>query len=89
MFNSVYIVALERPRHKFLRLAACHSDDSIPRYSHNYEYALTKLNLATLEQRRKIADLVFVNRIFNGLISCPSTIEMFKLNVPSRSLRHS
>ena len=62
----------------------------MPRYSHNYEYVLTKLNLSTsLEHRRKVADLVFVNRIFNVPISCQNIIEMFKLNVPSRSPSHS
>ena len=88
-YCNTYIDDLERPQHKFLRLAVCHSGDPMPRYSHNYEYVLTKLNLTTLAHRRKIADLVFVNRIFNGPISCPNIIEMFKLNVPSRSPRHS
>ena len=88
-YCNTYIDDLERPQHKFLRLAACHSGDPMPRYSHNYEYVLTKLNLITLAHRRKVADLVSVNRIFNGPISCPNIIEMFKLNVPSRSPRHS
>ena len=42
---NTYIDGLERPQHKFLRLAAYHSGDPMPRYSHNYEYVLNKLNL--------------------------------------------
>ena len=64
------------------------SGDPMPRYSHNYEYVLTKLNFTTLEHHRKIVNLVLANGIFNDLISCPNITEMFKLNVPSRSLRH-
>ena len=57
------------------------------RDNHNYDQILASLNLSTLSERRRIADLCFLFKIVNGGIKCPSLLRDISLYAPSRTLR--
>lgn len=55
----------------------------------NYDRIPTSINLTTLEHRRKVFDVSFVRKALYGPITYSDIIEKFKVNVPSKNLRHS
>jgi hypothetical protein len=77
---------LERIQRKFVAL--CYNR-FLSRGSNGYSYAnaLQVLNLRTLHDRRHQLDATFVTNVFLGSKSCPSTIDIIGLRVPTRNLR--
>jgi hypothetical protein len=77
---------LERIQRKFVAL--CYNR-FLSRDSNGYSYvnALQVLNLRTLHERRHQLDAIFVINVFVGSKSCPSTMDIIGLRVPTRNLR--
>ena len=44
--------------------------------------------LPTLERRRFIADLFFSYKIINHVIKCPQILQLYRLHIPAKKLRH-
>ena len=57
------------------------------RTDHDYRPVLASFNLTTLEDHRHIADMIFLYKIVNGLISCPNLLALVMFNAPVRYLR--
>jgi hypothetical protein len=77
---------LERIQRKFVAL--CYNR-FLSRDSNGYSYAnaLHVLNLRTLHNRRHQLDAIFVINVLLGSKSCPSTLDIIGLRVPTRNLR--
>lgn len=45
---------------------------------------VNRLNMQTLEARRKLANAILLYKNLNGRINCPATLELIKLNVSAR-----
>jgi hypothetical protein len=77
---------LERIQSKFAAL--CYnrflSQDS---NGYSYANALQVLNLRTLHDRRHQLHAIFVINVLLGSKSCPSTLDIIGLRVPTRNLR--
>jgi hypothetical protein len=54
---------------------------------YSYANALKVLNLRTLHDRRHQLDAIFVINVFLDSKSCPSTMDIIGLRVPTRKLR--
>jgi hypothetical protein len=54
---------------------------------YSYANALKVLNLRTLHDRRHQLDAIFVINVLLGSKSCPSTLDIIGLRVPTRNLR--
>lgn len=77
-------------QHKFLRPVAEEKEDPIMVTCHNHDHIPTiYINLTTLEYRRKVFDVSFVRKTLYGPITYSDIIEKFKVNVPSKNIRHS
>ena len=48
---------------------------------------LHRLKMITLEERRHIADIIFLYKIINDHISCPDLLALVTLNAPARNMR--
>ena len=57
------------------------------RADHDYGSALASLNVATLEDRGHIADMIFLYKIINSQISCLDLLALVTFNAPVRNLR--
>jgi hypothetical protein len=77
---------LERIQSKFVAL--CYNR-FLSRDSNGYIYsnALQVLNLRTLRDRRHQLDAIFVINVLLGSKSCPSTMDIIGLRVPTRNLQ--
>ena len=85
--HAKFIKSIERVQHRFLRFASRILGNPMDRTDHDYQPALATLKLVTLEERRHIADAIFLYKIINGLISCPDLLALVKYNAPVRNLR--
>ena len=85
--NKCMTNKLERVQKKFVKfLCFLNSVD----YSNNrYEELCKHFQLTTLEQRRKITDLVLFHKILHGKVKCPSLLSCIFLNVPPKRTRHT
>ena len=61
--HTKYINSIERVQHKFLRFALCSLGSPMDRDDHDYCPGLTLFNIATLDYRRHIADMIFYLRL--------------------------
>ena len=71
--HAKFIKSIERVQHRFLRFASRTLGNPMDRTDHHYRPALASLKLATLEDRRHIADICLY-KIINGHISCPDLL---------------
>ena len=85
--NAKYIKSIESVQHRFLRFALRILGNPMDRYDHDYRPAILSLGLDTLEDRRRIADALFLYKITNGIISSPYLLSLVKFNAPVKSLR--
>ena len=69
-----------------MRFASRTLGNPMDREDHDYCPALASFNLTTLEDRRRVADMIFLYKIINGLISCPDLLSLVMFNDPVRSL---
>lgn len=61
--HAKYINSIERVQHKFLRFALRILGSPMDRDDHDYRPGLTSFNIATLDDRRHIADVIFYIRL--------------------------
>lgn len=85
--HAKFIKSIESVQHRFLRFASRTLGNPMDRIDHDYRPALASLKLTTLENRRHIADMIFLYKIINGLISCPDLLTLVSFNAPVRNLR--
>ena len=83
---AVHIAKLERIQKHFLKYVCFKNKIMYDNYS--YPSLCAMFNLQSLESRRKLSDLCFLNKILNNHINCPYIIGEIPLNVPSRILRY-
>ena len=85
--HTKYSNSIERVQHKFLRFALRSLGNPLDRDDHEYYPVLTLFNIATLDDRRHIADMIFLFKVINGLIDCPDLFGVVAYNVPVRHMR--
>ena len=85
--HSKYINMIERVQHKFLRFAARTLGCPMDRVDHDYGPIMASLNIATLEDRRQSADMLFLFKVFNGHFDCPDLVASVSFIAPHRVLR--
>ena len=85
--HTKYIIFIERVQHKFLRSALRSLGSPMDRDDHDYCPGLTLFNIATLDDRRYIADMIFLFKVINGVIDCPDLFGVVAYNVPGRHIR--
>jgi hypothetical protein len=84
--TSTVAKKLERIQRKFVAL--CYNRFlSCDRNDYSYANDLQVLNLRTLQDRRHQLDAIFVINVLLGSKSCPSTLDIISLRVPTRNLR--
>lgn len=83
------IIAIERIQHRFLcyvsRLLGC----SMHRFDHNYEPIFRQMDMYTLKNWRKIADLIFFHKIVNNTNECSLLSQLINFNDLTRVLRRT
>ena len=55
---------------------------------YDYLSSCYTLNMKTLQNRRNIADSLFLNKIMHNKVNCPYLVNQFLLRVPEGILRH-
>ena len=85
--HTKFVKSIERVQHRFLRFASRTLGYPMDRMDHDYRPALASFKLTTLEDCRRISDMLFLYKIINGLISCPDLLFLVMLNAPVKSLR--
>ena len=83
--TATHIQKLERVQKKFLRYLSFKSELVYNNYA--YEEICVHFNFKTLQSRRSITDLVFLNKTLNNNINCPYLVGEVALRVPRRTLR--
>ena len=81
----VHINKLERVQRKYLRYVSYKTRTMYSEYS--YESLCTNFNLKTLQSRRSITDLTFLNKLLNNNIDSPYLTSQVYLHVPQRVFR--
>jgi hypothetical protein len=76
---------LERIQRKFDALCYTRFLNGVCNY--NYEDILLRLNLLTLQLRRRHLDALFLINVFRGKICCSTILDSVSLRIPSRSIR--
>lgn len=77
-----HINRIERVQKKFVRILSYRF--KVPRTVLTYKDRLRYFNLQELSARRSHLDLIFLYKLINGVIDCPSLLERLKYNVPTR-----
>ena len=80
-----HLVRVERVQHKFLMWLARHTMSGVPSLA--YCDLLSACNVSHLGARRAQCDLMFLCKLFKGLISSSHLLEHFKLHAPNRRTR--
>uniref|UniRef100_A0A6P7GJH9 Uncharacterized protein LOC114343445 n=1 Tax=Diabrotica virgifera virgifera TaxID=50390 RepID=A0A6P7GJH9_DIAVI len=86
-YHQIHIATIEKVQHKFLKYCAYKTQTYIE--NHDYTGIEQRLSLAPLSVRRDISGGVFVFKIINGLIDCPSLLDSIRFNVPYPGLRYN
>ena len=83
---ATYIERLERVQNKFLKFLAYKSnfitEDGV-------SLARNHFRIVTLENRRKISDILFLHKILNNCIDSSEILSMIGFSIPSRDLRNN
>ena len=82
---AAHVQKLERVQKKFLRYLSYKSGLTYNNYA--YEEICVHFKFKTLQSRRSITDLVFLNKILTNNINCPYLVGEVTLRVPRRTLR--
>lgn len=82
-FYRVHIDRIERVQRKLLRILCFRQ--GCYRTIRSYESRMTRFNLRSLESRRKYYDLVYLYKITNSHIDCPSLLSLLNFNTRYRS----
>ena len=82
---KTHLVRVERVQHRFLMWLASHTNPHCP--SLEYEQLLVFYDVRPLRARRVQGDVLFLTKLFRGLISSSYLLECFSLHVPSRITR--
>lgn len=85
-FYRAYVDIIERVQNRFLRAASFKMGINSREYHRGY--ILQRLNLPTLEERRRLLDVCFVYKMLMGMYDCGGLLARVGFNVPSRSLRN-
>lgn len=80
-----YIDRIENIQRRFIKYLCFHQ--KIPYHSIDYLRLCKKYHLLPLEDRRNIADYLFLLKIFNNSIDSPELLSKFYFNVPSKIFR--
>ena len=83
--SATSIAKLERVQKRFLRTMSYKS--RVMHTNFCYEELCVRFNVKTLQSRRNISDLVFLNKLFNNRINSPYLTSQVSLRVPRRILR--
>lgn len=86
-YYQVHVNRLESIQKKFIRLLCLKM--GIDYYHHSYNHLLQYFSMQRLERRRCYADLIFVFKALNNIITCPPICGYFTNYVPVRPLRRS
>jgi len=83
-----FIGLIENVQHKFLKLLSYKKKVTfISNNSCNLQ--ITELGFISLDVRRKVADIMFVNDLLNGHIFSPKLLSMIEFNITNPHLRNS
>lgn len=80
---------LEYVQHLFLRFASYKTESPMSFLNHNYERISQQLGFKSLEKTRKFTDAMFLFKMFNNSIDCPSILKMYNLRVRNGRSRHN
>lgn len=83
---KVHIDRIERIQIKLIRSLSYRFKP--PKSAQTYTDKLKHFNLHQLSFRRSHQDLLFLHKLLNGDIDCPSLLNKFKFNVPARIPRY-
>lgn len=83
---QVHIHRIEGVQKKFIRQLCFRG--GIDYESVSYNYLLQHFSLPPLVQRRSFVDVMFVFKVLNVIIKCPTILDQFSFFIPSRPLRH-
>ncbi|XP_045455269.1 uncharacterized protein LOC123664948 [Melitaea cinxia] len=81
----VHIDRIERIQRKFLRILAYRQNVG---YLRDYRSRLEHFKMTSLEDRRRMHDLVFLYKLINGVLDCPQLLNKLDIYVPTRIPRH-
>ena len=87
-YTQCDVKLLESVQHKFLRRLAFLNRTPMRRDDHDYQPIMSLFSVQRLANRRQITDLLFLHKIVNGHVNSTKLSSLFKLNVPTRSLRN-
>ena len=79
------LTRVERVQHRFLMWLASHMQPTCG--SLDYDRLLVFYDVRSLRARRVQADVLFLTKLFRGLISSPYLLQCFSLHIPSRITR--
>ena len=82
-----YINMIQRVQHKFPRFATRTLWCPMDRVDHDYGPILASLNIATIEDRRLSADMLFLFKVLNGHFDCPDLVAFVSFIAPQRRMR--
>ena len=82
---KTHLGRIERVQHRFLMWLASHTQPGCP--SLEYDRLLAFYEVRSLHARRVQSDVLFLTKLFRGLISSSYLLQCFGLHVPSRSTR--
>ena len=84
--SATYLVTkLERVQRKFTRFLCFKQKLNYKKIS--YENRCKLFNLQTLEERRKISDIIYINKIITGKVDCPPLLSLLDFNSPLHRTR--
>lgn len=88
-YQDYLIDSIERVQNRFFRFMAKQNNVPFNYYNHDYTTLKAMFNVPLLSQRFLYADLLFMFKVINGVISCSNLLSLFGFYVPPRPSRHS
>ena len=82
---KTHLARVERVQHRFLMWLASHTQPTCS--SLDYDQLLAFYDVRSLRARRVQGDVLFLAKLFRGLISSPYLLQCFSFHVPSRITR--
>lgn len=86
---QIYCHSVESIQRKFLKFVSFKMDHVYPAVGTPNNVLLSRFNVLSLEERRKLQSLLFLHKIINNTIDCSDILEQLNFHVPSTSIRQN
>ncbi|XP_046143466.1 uncharacterized protein LOC123988248 [Osmia bicornis bicornis] len=86
---SKHINTLERIQHRFLRFLPSKTTSPMGRFDHDYSNIIRRFKVLSLNDRRTINEIVFIQKLLSNKIDCAQLLEQVPFHIPPWATRSS